>query len=179
MNRDSLLHHHLEFVHGLGGLLGRSPVRRGDRSELDHPDRAVSQWSWPPAHASLGSLIGLAQALDTRLTDVGIQITRGRVYLQRFRLRFPPDGTVTVVVELGGVCWLGPSDRLGNNLGPGITVAETKLSPSGRLYLRRALRDKLAVADGNAFRAVVVPAPIGGVTVVPIEGFARRLGVAA
>jgi hypothetical protein len=83
---------------------------------------------------------------------------------------------VVVAVGFGAVCWLGaPSDPV-PVLGPMTYRTEARVDGRGRVVLDRRVRAWLAVEDPGGFEALVMPAPGGGVLVVPVEGFARRLG---
>lgn len=52
--------------------------------------------------------------------------------------------------------------------------SRTRVDDRGRLSLDRRARTWLAVGELNRFDVVVVPAPDGGLLVVPVEDFARR-----
>jgi hypothetical protein len=52
---------------------------------------------------------------------------------------------------------------------------EARLDRRGRAVLDRRARAWLGVADPSAFEVVVMPVATGGVLVVPVEGFSRRL----
>jgi hypothetical protein len=109
------------------------------------------------------------------LMPPGAPVSAGRVHVGRLRSRLPALGPVQVVVGFGSVCWLGGPDDRPPSLGRMVYRAEAGIDRRGRLVLDRRGRAWLAVADPGAFEAVVMPAPAGGVLVIPVEGFSGRL----
>jgi hypothetical protein len=108
------------------------------------------------------------------LTPAGIPIGRGRVHLGRLRSLLDGADALAVVTGFGTAAWLGPRTVAAPNLGRLVYRATTRLDGRGRVVLDARVRNWLAVADPLAFEAVIVPAPSGGVLVVPVDEFARR-----
>ena len=85
------------------------------------------------------------------------------------------DGPVMVVVGFAVAGWLGAPDDRPPDLGRMAYRGEARLDRRGRAVLDRRARAWLGVADPSAFEVVVMPVATGGVLVVPVEGFSRRL----
>ena len=103
----------------------------------------------------------------------GRPVTRGRVALGRYRAAVAPHGTCTVAVAFATAVWLGPPGAHPPPL-PGLVHRDTAtVDARGRAVLSRAVRAYLAVADPEAFDAVVVSFG-GGLLLIPCEDFARR-----
>jgi hypothetical protein len=117
----------------------------------------------------------LAPASAT-LTPPGVPVRSGRVHLGRLRSHLPAGDSVTVIVGFGTVCWLGGPDVVSPDLGRMVYRAGARPDRRGRVVLDRRARAWLAVETPGEFEAVVIAAPTGGVVVVPIEDYARRVG---
>lgn len=122
------------------------------------------------AAAELGDAVTPSQVL----MPPGSPVRSGRLHVGRLRSRLPVDGPVRVLVGFGSMCWLGGPDDAPPGLGRMVFRAEAPIDRRGRVVLDRRARAWLAVADPAAFDAVVMPAPAGGVLVVPVEGFTGR-----
>jgi hypothetical protein len=122
------------------------------------------------AAAELGDAVVSPQVL----VPPGAPVRSGRLHVGRLRSRLPVDGPVRVLVGFGSVCWLGGPHDVPPGLGRMVFRAEAPIDRRGRVVLDRRARAWLAVEDPAAFEAVVMPAPAGGVLVVPVEGFAGR-----
>lgn len=114
-------------------------------------------------------------ASRTVLVPPGVPVRSGRVHLGRLRAALPPSGLVRVVAGFGTVAWLGGPEDTPPGLGAMTYRGEASVDGRGRVVLNRQVRAWLAVADPAAFEAVTMPAPGGGVLVVPVEGFAGRV----
>lgn len=110
------------------------------------------------------------------LAPSGSPICRGRVHLGRLRSRLPSSGAISVAVGFGSVCWLGSPDDPVPALGQMAYRTETRMDGRGRVVLDRRVPAWLAVEDPASFEALLMPAPAGGVLVVPVEDFTRRIG---
>jgi hypothetical protein len=77
------------------------------------------------------------------------------------------------------VAWLGPAGAAVPDLGVLAHRAEPEVDRAGRVTIDRLACAYLAVADSRSFSVVLVPAPAGGLFVVPVEDFGRRFGEVA
>jgi hypothetical protein len=110
------------------------------------------------------------------LVPAGAPVISGRVHLGRLRSQLPVGGPHTLAVGFGTVAWLGgPEMSVPAGLGQMVYRREVTADRRGRLTLDRHARSWLAVADTMAFDALVMAAPAGGLVVVPVEDFARRV----
>jgi hypothetical protein len=108
------------------------------------------------------------------LIPAGSPVVAGRVHLGRLRSRLPVTGPVTLLAGFGTLAWLGDAS-LSPALGSMVYRSEVAVDRRGRVVLDRHARSWLAVADPASFEALVMPAPVGGVLVVPVDDFARRV----
>lgn len=111
------------------------------------------------------------------LVPVGVPVVSGRVHLRRLRSRLRAERPITVAVGFGSLVWLGASDETEPVLGRMVYRTEVQADRRGRVVLDRQARAWLALPDPAVFEALVVPAPGGGVLVVPVDGFTRRVAV--
>ena len=110
------------------------------------------------------------------LVPVGVPVVSGRVHLGRLRSHLPVDGPVVLAAGFGTLVWLGgPGLSEPDGLGSMVYRREVAVDRRGRVVLDRQARAWLAVTDTMAFEALVMPAPGGGVLVIPVDGFARRV----
>jgi hypothetical protein len=110
------------------------------------------------------------------LVPAGSPVVSGRVHLGRLRSRLPVDGPVAVLVGFGSLVWLGdPGEVTPPDLGRMAYRSEVTVDRRGRVVLDRRARAWLAVEDPTSFEALVMSAPAGGVLVVPVEDFGRRI----
>lgn len=108
------------------------------------------------------------------LAPAGIPVRYGRMSLARLRTHLPEGEWLEVAAGFTTACWIGPPGTRSPELGRLAYRTHTRVDDRGRLSLDRRSRTWLAVADLNAFDAVVVPAPEGGLLMIPVEDFARR-----
>jgi hypothetical protein len=112
---------------------------------------------------------------DAQYAPLGIPCLHGRVSVKRFRDRLGDDPTtLTVLAQFAGVCWVGqPADA---PMLSGLVLPRTSgLDGRGRLGIDRPARLRLMVPDIAAFHVVPVHAPGGGVFLVPVNDFVRRV----
>jgi hypothetical protein len=111
------------------------------------------------------------------LAPVGVPVRRGRLHLGRLRGWLPEGDRVAVVTGFATVCWLGAVGVEPPGLGRLVFRSVAGVDGRGRVVLDRRSRAWLAVPDPAGFEAVVVPVvwDCGGVLVVPVEGYARRI----
>ena len=115
----------------------------------------------------------LTAPLPTLPVPDGRPVTRGRVALGRYRPLVAPDGACTVAVAFATAAWLGPPGAPPPPL-PGLIHRDTAaVDGRGRAVLSRAVRAYLAVAEPEAFDAIVVSCG-NGLLLVPGEDFTRR-----
>jgi hypothetical protein len=141
----------------------------------------------PPLPVDGTRVVDLAEALVSAATELattsdkppfqptGTPVRSGRLNLGRLRHRLPTTGPVMVVVGFAVAGWLGSPDERPPGLGPLAYRGEVSIDRRGRVVLDRRARAWLGVTDPTAFEAVVMPVATGGVLVMPIEGFTRRL----
>jgi len=111
------------------------------------------------------------------LVPAGSPVASGRVHLGRMRSRLPVEGPVAVLAGFGSLVWLGDLEESAPpELGGMVYRGEVVVDRRGRVVLDRQARAWLAVVDPGLFEALVMPAPAGGVLVVPVEDFAGRVG---
>jgi hypothetical protein len=141
-----------------------------------------------PSPLPSGSFERLAEALVTAaaalppsagglpLSVPGVPVRNGRFALgRRLRSLLPPAGDdVLVVVGFGTAAWLGPPSSEPPALGELIHRSETSVCPRNRVAISRHARAWLSVENPALFDAVVMPAPGGGVLLIPVESFAER-----
>lgn len=109
------------------------------------------------------------------LLPPGSPVESGRVHLGRLRPQLPA-GRVTVLVGFASLGWLGdPEAATPPDLGRMVYRSDVSADRRGRVVLDRRARAWLAVADAASFDALVMPSPAGGVLVVPVEDFGRRI----
>ena len=108
------------------------------------------------------------------LVPAGSPVVSGRVHLGRLRAELPAD-RLSVLVGFGTLVWLGDPEATSPELGRMVYRGEASVDQRGRVVLDRHARGWLAVADPGAFEALVMAAPTGGVLVVPVEDFGRRV----
>ena len=108
------------------------------------------------------------------LVPPGAPVRPRRLHVGRLRAYLPSTGPVAVAAGFGTACWLGNPDDEPPGLGAMAFRGEAAVDGRGRVVLGRHALAWLAVADSAAFEAVVMPAPAGGLLVVPVEGFAGR-----
>ena len=114
----------------------------------------------------------------TALAPAGTPIANGRLAVGRLRHWLPPDGRLVVLVGFATACWLGPPDAKPPNLGRHVYRSTTSVDGRGRVLIDRRSRAWLATADPASFQAVALPlaGEGGGLLVVPVEDYARRIG---
>lgn len=105
---------------------------------------------------------------------MGVPVRSGRMHLGRLRSLVTADADLVVAAGFGTACWVGESGAGMPNLGRLGYRTTTIVDERGRIVLDRRVRTWLAVEDERAFDAVTIPAPDGGILVVPVEDFARR-----
>jgi hypothetical protein len=137
-----------------------------------------------PEHLPPGALAELLMSAASQLADAGptgaalapagVPVRGGRLHLGRLRPLLDPTQPVAVVAGFSTACWLGPREANPPDLGRLAYRSETTVDARGRVVLDLRVRAWLGVADAKAFDVVAVPAPAGGLLVVPIEDFARR-----
>jgi hypothetical protein len=110
------------------------------------------------------------------LVPPGVPVRSGRLHVGRVRGHLPSSGPVAVAAGFGTACWLGGAEEEPPGLGAMVFRGEARIDGRGRVVLGRQALAWLAVGDPAAFEAVVMPAPAGGLLVVPTEGFAGRTG---
>lgn len=108
------------------------------------------------------------------LAPMGVPVRAGRLHLGRLRSLVAADVPLIVAAGFGSACWVGESGAVMPNLGRLGYRTTTVVDGRGRIVLDRRVRTWLAVEDERAFDVVTVPAPDGGILVVPVEDFARR-----
>jgi hypothetical protein len=109
------------------------------------------------------------------LVPAGVPVVSGRVHLGRLRSHLPADGPLAIVVGFGSLAWLGGPDEAAPDLGRMVYRTVVRADRRGRVVLDRQARAWLALTDPVIFEVLVMPAPAGGVLVVPVDGFARRV----
>ena len=113
------------------------------------------------------------------LTPAGVPVRDGRLSLARLSSELPAGEWLEVAAGFATACWIGPTGVRAPDMGRLAYRSRTRVDDRGRLSLDRRTRTWLAVGDLNRFDVVVVPAPDGGLLVVPVEDFARRWVVLA
>ena len=108
------------------------------------------------------------------LAPMGVPVRSGRLHLGRLRSLVAADVPLTVAAGFGTACWVGETGAVTPNLGRLGYRTTTVVDGRSRIVLDRRVRTWLAVEDERAFDAVTIPAPDGGILVVPVEDFARR-----
>jgi len=108
------------------------------------------------------------------LVPAGSPVVAGRVHLGRLRGKVPPD-RLLVLVGFGTLVWLGSDEATPPELSRLVYRAAATVDRRGRLVLDRRARGWLAVKDPGSFEVLVMAAPAGGVLVVPVEDFGRRV----
>ena len=108
------------------------------------------------------------------LAPMGVPVRCGRLHLGRLRGLVDAEVPLAVAAGFGTACWLGPEGVAAPNLGRLGYRARAVVDGRGRVVLDRRVRTWLAVENEGCFEAVTIPAPEGGILVVPIEDFARR-----
>ena len=110
------------------------------------------------------------------LVPAGVPVVSGRVHLGRLRSQLPLETPVVLVAGFGSLVWLGGPDMSApEGLGRMVYRCEVAVDRRGRVVLDRQTRAWLAVAEPASFEALVMSARTGGVLVVPVESFGRRV----
>jgi hypothetical protein len=135
----------------------------------------------PPCPERLAELLMSAATILTEsqlargvLSPAGIPVRRGRLHLGRLRHVLGTAESVAVTAGFATAAWLGPRDCSALDLGRLAYRTETSIDARGRVVLDLRVRAWLGVEQPMAFEVVAVPAPEGGLLVVPVEDFARR-----
>lgn len=79
-----------------------------------------------------------------------------------------------MVAGFATACWLGAGDDEPPGLGEMVFRGEVSVDRRGRVVLGRQALSWLAVPDPAVFDAVVMPAPVSGLLVIPTDRFAER-----
>jgi hypothetical protein len=135
----------------------------------------------PDALAEL--LMSAADALaapPTRLrtlAPLGMPVRQGRLALGRLRGALGPEACrdVEVAAGFGTAAWLGHPGLRPPDLGRLVWTAIAALDGRARVVLDRRVCAYLAVDDPANFAVVPLKAPWGGLLLVPVEDFERRL----
>lgn len=123
---------------------------------------------------SAATLLTESDPARRALSPAGIPVRRGRLHLGRLRQMLGTAESIAVTAGFATAAWLGPSDATAPDLGRLAYRTETSVDGRGRVVLDLRVRAWLGVEDRMAFEVVAVPAPEGGLLVVPVEDFARR-----
>jgi len=119
----------------------------------------------------------LVEERVSRLAPVGLPVRRGRLSLRRLRFLLGPGACaeVDLVAGFSTAAWIGRPGTDAPDLGRLVWRTTAPLDARGRVVLDRRARAYLAVADAAAFDAVVLAPSGGGLLLVPVEGFERRV----
>jgi hypothetical protein len=109
------------------------------------------------------------------LVPAGVPVRSGRVHVGRLCAALPRSGRVRVLAGFRTVAWLGGPEDSPPGLGPMPYRGTAEVDGRGRVVLDRQARAWLAVTTPGAFGAVVMPAPGGGLLLVPVEDYAERV----
>jgi hypothetical protein len=123
---------------------------------------------------SAATLLTESQPARGALSPAGIPVRRGRLHLGRLRHVLSTAESVAVTAGFATAAWLGPRDVTAPDLGRLAYRTETCVDGRGRIVLDLRVRAWLGIEHPMAFDVVAVPAPEGGLLVVPVEDFARR-----
>lgn len=123
---------------------------------------------------SAATLLTESDPARRALSPRGIPVRRGRLHLGRLRHLLASAESVAVTAEFATAAWLGPRDCSAPDLGRLAYRTETNVDGRGRVVLDLCVRAWLGVEHPISFDVVAVPAPEGGLLVVPVENFVRR-----
>lgn len=117
----------------------------------------------------------------TPLAHAVRSIYGGKVHVRANRSHLASSRRIALVAQVGGLCWVGaPWMDCPTNVAGLVYPAESRFYVDrGVVYLPVPVREWLAVADPDRFRALVVPAQEGGLYLVPLEGLDQRIGALA
>ena len=105
----------------------------------------------------------------------GLRVIKGRVPLKRFQRRLGDPQGLLLMVQFGGLCWLGQRNQAPQMNGLVLAV-EPKMDPRYRLFLDTVCRVRLNVPDIDDFMVAPLVRPdVAGLVLAPLPDLDARL----